>query len=83
MGVWVNWGLVVGAISFVIGDLVLDVYASANLAVLGMIMLGGGVLGLGIDSAAVGLGSAFVMAIIYMAVNRRPGTMLPKRVSGH
>jgi len=82
MSVWVNWGLVVGAISFVIGDLVLEVYASANLAVLGMIMLGGGILGLGLDSAAVGLGSAFVMAMVYLAIHRRPGTMLPKRVSG-
>jgi hypothetical protein len=83
MGIWVNWGLVLGAISFVIGDLVLEVYAGANLAVLGMIMLGGGILGLGLDSAAVGLGSAFVMALVYMALNRRPGAMLPKRVSGH
>jgi hypothetical protein len=47
----------VGAISFVIGDLVLEVYAGANLAVLGMITLGGEILGLGLDSAAVGLGS--------------------------
>lgn len=83
MGVWVNWGLVVGAISFVVGDLVLEVYASENLAVLGMIMLGGGVLGLGLDSAAVGLGSAFVMALVYIATCRRPGTMLPKRVSSN
>ena len=83
MGVWVNWGLVVGAISFIIGDLVLEVYASANLAVLGMIMLGGGILGLAIDSAAAGLGSAFVMVAVYLAVHRRPAPMLPKRVSGN
>lgn len=83
MGAWVNWGLVVAAISFIIGDLVLEVYASANLAVLGMIMLGGGILGLAIDSAAVGLASAFVMAVVYLALIRRPGPMLPKRVSGH
>jgi hypothetical protein len=78
-----NWGLVVGAIAFIVGDLVLEVYGSVSLAVLGMILLGGGVLGLAIDSAVVGLASAFVMALVYMAVNRRPGTMLPKRVSGN
>jgi len=83
MGVWMNWGLVVGAISFIVGDLVLEVYASANLAVLGLIMLGGGILGLAIDSAAVGLGTAFVAALVYMAIHRRPGHMLPKRVSGN
>ncbi|MBZ5642837.1 MAG: hypothetical protein LAO19_08775 [Acidobacteriia bacterium] len=81
MSVWVNWGLVVGAVSFVIGDLVLEVYAGANLAVLGMIMLAAGILGLGLDSAAVGLGSAFVMILAYFAFQRRPGQMLPKRVS--
>jgi hypothetical protein len=83
MGVWVNWGLVVFAISFIVGDLVLEVYASANLAVLGMIMLGGGILGLAIDSAAVGLGTAFVLAAAYLATRRRPGHMLPKHVSGN
>jgi hypothetical protein len=83
MSVWVNWGLVLGAISFVIGDLVLEVYASANLAALGMIMLAGGILGLATDSAAVGLGSAVLGALVYMAIHRRPGHMLPKSVSGH
>jgi hypothetical protein len=83
MGVWVNWGLVVGAISFIIGGLVLEVYASANLAILGMIMLAGGVLGMAIDSAAVGLGAAFVMAAAYLAIHRKPAPMLPKRVSGN
>jgi hypothetical protein len=83
MGVWVNWGLVVGAISFIVGDLILEVYASANLAALGLIMLAGGVLGLAIDSAAVGLGSAFVMVAVYLAVLRKPAPMLPKRVSGN
>ena len=28
MGVWVNWGLVVGAISFIVGDLVVIAVAS-------------------------------------------------------
>jgi hypothetical protein len=83
MSVWVNWGLVVGAISFIIGDLVLEVYASANLAVLGMIMLASGILGLALDSAAVGLVIAAVFALAYLAIHRRPGHMLPKRVSGH
>jgi hypothetical protein len=83
MGVFLNWGLVVAAISFIVGDLVLEVYAGANLAVLGMIMLGGGILGLGLDSAAIGLGSAFVIAAAYIATHRRPGHMLPKHVSGH
>ncbi len=40
MGVWVNWGLVVAAIAFIFGDLVLEVYESVNLAVLGMFLLG-------------------------------------------
>ena len=83
MGTWVNWGLVVGAIAFIVGDLVLEVYVSANLAVLGMIMLGGGILGLALDSAVVGLVSAAVLALAYMAIHRRPGHMLPKRVSGN
>ena len=83
MSVWVNWGLVVGAISFIIGDLVLEVYASANLAVLGMLMLAGGILGLAIDSAVVGVVSTAVLALVYMAIHRRPGHMLPKRVSGN
>jgi hypothetical protein len=82
MGVWLNWGLVMVAISFIVGDLVLEVYAGANLAVLGMIVLAGGILGLAIDSAAVGLGSAFVLVLAYMAIHRRPAHMLPKRVSG-
>jgi hypothetical protein len=83
MGVWVNWGLVVAAIAFIIGDLVLEVYESLNLAALGIILLAGGILGLAIDSAAVGLGTALVLALAYLAVHRRPGHMLPKRVSGN
>ena len=83
MGVWVNWGLVVAAIAFIIGDLVLEVYETVNLAVLGMFLLAGGILGLAIDSAAVGLGTAVVLAFIYLIVHRRPGHMLPKQVSGH
>jgi hypothetical protein len=83
MSVWVNWGLVVGAISFIIGDLVLEVYAAANLAALGMIMLASGILGLALDSAAVGLIVAAVFMLAYLATHRRPGQMLPKRVSGH
>jgi hypothetical protein len=83
MGVWVNWGLVVAAIGFIFGDLVLEVYESVNLAVLGMILLAGGILGLAVDSAAVGLGTALVLALVYLAVHRRPGHMLPKRVSGN
>ena len=82
MSLWVNWSLVVGAISFIIGDLVLEVYASANLATLGLIMLASGILGLAIDSAAVGLITAAVFMLAYLAIHRRPGHMLPKRVSG-
>jgi hypothetical protein len=48
-----------------------------------MCLLAGGILGLAIDSAAVGLGSAIVFAILYLVVHRRPGHMLPKHVSGH
>lgn len=83
MGVWVNWGLVVGAVAFIFGDLVLEVYESVNLAVLGMCLLAAGILGLAIDSTAVGLGSAIVLALLYLVVHRRPGHMLPKQVSGH
>jgi hypothetical protein len=83
MGVWVNWGLVVGAIAFIFGDLVLEVYESVNLAALGMSLLAGGILGLAIDSAPVGLGTAIVLALVYLVVHRRPGHMLPKHVSGH
>jgi hypothetical protein len=83
MGVWMNWGLVVAAIAFIIGDLVLEVYETVNLAVLGMFLLAGGILGLAIDSAAVGLGTAIVLALVYLVIHRRPGHMLPKHVSGN
>ena len=83
MGVWVNWGLVVGAIAFIFGDLVLEVYESMKLAVLGMCLLAAGILGLAIDSAAVGLGTAILLALVYLVIHRRPGHMLPKQVSGH
>jgi hypothetical protein len=83
MGGWVNWGLVVAAIAFIIGDLVLEVYETVNLAVLGMVLLAGGILGLAIDSVAVGLGTAIVLALVYLVVHRRPGHMLPKHVSGN
>ena len=83
MGVWMNWGLVVAAIAFIIGDLVLEVYETVNLAVLGMVLLAGGILGLAIDSAAVGLGTAIALALVYLVVHRRPGHMLPKHVSGN
>jgi hypothetical protein len=48
-----------------------------------MFLLAGGILGLAIDSAIVGLASAIVMAVVYLFVHRRPGHMLPKHVSGH
>ena len=83
MGMWVNWGLVVGAMAFIFGDLILEVYENANLAALGMLLLAGGILGLAIDSAAVGLGTALVLAVVYLVVHRRPGRVLPKHVSGH
>ena len=83
MGIWVNWGLVVAAIAFIFGDLVLEVYESVNLAILGMCLLAGGILGLAIDSALAGLGTAVVSAVVYLVVHRRPGHMLPKHVSGH
>jgi hypothetical protein len=83
MGVWVNWGLVVAAIAFIFGDLVLEVYESVNLAVLGMFLLAGGILGMAIDSAIVGLAAAMVLAAVYLVVHRRPGHMLPKHVSGN
>lgn len=82
MSMWVNWGLVVASIVFIFGDLVLEVYENASLAVLGMFLLAGGILGLAIDSTAVGVGTAVVLALIYMVI-RRPGHMLPKQVSGH
>ena len=65
--------VVVAAIAFIIGDLVLEVYETVNLAVLGMFLLAGGILGLAIDSAAVGLGTAIVLALWYLVVHRRPG----------
>ena len=82
MGAWVNWGLVVAAMVFIIGDLVLEVYENVNLAALGMCLLAGGILGLAIDSAAVGLGTAIVLAVVYLVVHRRPGHMLAKHASG-
>ena len=83
MGLWVNWGLIVASIAFIIGDLVLEVYESANLAALGMALLAGGILGLAVDSAAVGLSAAIILALTHMVLHRRPGHMLPKHVSGN
>jgi hypothetical protein len=83
MGAWVNWGLVVAAIAIIFGDLVLQVYENVNLAALGMFLLAGGVLGLAIDSVAVGLGTAIVLTLVYLVVHRRPRHMLPNQVSGH
>ncbi len=83
MAVWVNWGLVVASIAFIFGDLVLEAYEGANLAVLGLMLLAGGILGLAIDSAAVGLGAAVALALAYLVIHRRPGPMLPKHVSGN
>jgi len=83
MGMWVNWGLVIGAMAFIFGDLILEVYENANLAALGLFLLAGGVLGLAIDSAAIGLGTAIVLAVVYLVVHRRPGRVLPKHISSH
>jgi hypothetical protein len=83
MGAWVNWGLVVAAMAFIIGDLVLEVYETVNLAALGMFLLAGGILGLAIGSTAIGLGTTVVLALVYLVVHRRPGHMQPKQVSGH
>jgi hypothetical protein len=83
MGLWMNWCLVVAAIGFIVGGLVLEVYESVNLAALGMFLLAGGILGLAIDSAAVGLGATIVLAVTYLVARRRPGHMLPKHVSGN
>jgi hypothetical protein len=83
MGVWVNWALVVASIAFIFGDLVLEVYENVDLAALGMFLLAGGIFGLTVDSAAVGLVTAVVLAAIYLVVHRRPGHMQPKHVSGH
>jgi hypothetical protein len=77
MGMWVNWGLVVVAMAFIFGDLILEVYENANLAALGMFLLAGGILGLAIGSAAIGLGTAIVLAVVYLVVHRRPGRVLP------
>ncbi len=81
MGVWVNWGLVVAAIALIFGDLVLEVYESVNLAVLGMFLLAGGILGLAVGSAAVGIAIPVVLEVVKLAIHRRPGHMLPKHIS--
>jgi hypothetical protein len=73
----------VAAIAFIFGDLVLQVYENVNLASLGMFLLTGGVLGLAIDSVAVGLGTAIILTLVYLVIHRRPGHMLPKHVPGH
>jgi hypothetical protein len=83
MGAWVNWILVIGAIAFIIGDLVLEVYESVNLAALGMSLLAGGILGLAFDSAAVSLGTVIILLFIFLAIRLRPGPTSPKQVSGN
>jgi hypothetical protein len=83
MGAWLNWILVIGAVAFIIGDLVLEVYESVNLAALGMSLLAGGILGLASDSAGVSLGTVIVLLLIFLAIRLRPGPISPKQVSGH
>src|SRR4029077_10376564 len=74
MGVWVNWGLVVGAIALIVCDLVLEVYETVNLAALGMFLLAGGILGLAIDSAAVGLADCDSIGACVPGSPSPPGT---------
>jgi hypothetical protein len=69
--------------AFIFGDLILETYENANLAALGMFLLAGGILGLAIGSAAIGLGTAIVLAVVYLVVHRRPGRVLPKHISSH
>lgn len=70
MGTWVNWLLIIGGIVCVIVELALGALTGFDLALIGGSLTLGGFIGLIIGSEKIGLLSAGVLALIYLAVFR-------------
>jgi membrane protein implicated in regulation of membrane protease activity len=70
VGNWVNWLLVILGIVCVIIELALGALTGFDLALVGASLIIGGAVGLAAGSAYVGLLSAGVLALIYLAVFR-------------
>ncbi len=68
---WVNWSLVIGGVLMVILEVVLGTITGFDLALLGVSLVAGGLIGLVTGSATVGLFSAGIIAFIYLAFLRR------------
>jgi len=68
---WVNWLLVIGGVVLVIAELLLGAVTGFDLALIGVSLAAGGGLGLAFESTKVGLFSAGVLALIYLAFFRR------------
>lgn len=71
MSNWVNWTLVILGVLSIIAELVLGAITGFDLALIGAAMVVGGGLGLLFASTKVGLASAGVLALIYLAFFRR------------
>jgi len=70
VGTWVNWLLIIGGIVCVIVELALGALTGFDLALIGGSLTLGGFIGLIIGSEKIGLLSAGVLALIYLAVFR-------------
>jgi membrane protein implicated in regulation of membrane protease activity len=68
---WVNWSLVIGGVLLVVLEVALGTITGFDLALLGVSLVAGGVLGLLFGSTKVGLFSAGAIAFIYLAFLRR------------
>ena len=70
MGTWVNWLLIILGIVCVIVELALGALTGFDLALVGGSLAVGGAIGLFTGSARIGLLSAGVLALIYLAIFR-------------
>jgi membrane protein implicated in regulation of membrane protease activity len=68
---WVNWTLVILGVVSIIAELMLGAITGFDLALIGAAMVVGGGIGLFFASTKIGLASAGVLALIYLAFFRR------------
>jgi len=68
---WVNWTLVILGVVSIIAELLLGAITGFDLALIGAAMVVGGGIGLFFASTKIGLASAGVLALIYLAFFRR------------
>ena len=71
MGNWVNWLLIIIGIICVIIELALGALTGFDLALVGGSLTVGGIIGLFIGSAKMGLLAGGVLALVYLAIFRR------------